>query len=479
MTLKDVQINLIVRSSQPSRGVLNMETVNMSANELDYVVIGVEVKSRELFSRLLLANEFLKRGVSVVIGQLPTAERLSALGGKAYIFGKCGQKAFADRYRELVDQGWRLGAIDEEGLLPNDLASFAELRFGDTSNRLLRDYFFFGEEQFNYFKREFPDTGSFFLSGNPRVDLWKARYHGYYDRASNLLRSQLGRFWIFPLNLAYYTNQRLRSKAIAGAMGAEYAQLASRSEYIFDEYCKLSTHLRSEHGIITRFRPHPADSFKEVVSLLSKHGVAHAGSLTHAGGEVSPWLLAAEGMIHNCCTTAVEAAMMGVNVVSYTPKETSLYIDDEVNDFGVRAPSVLDATGVVIGSGAKLEYPLVNKRLKSWKRLYVPPRQTSSELICERIIRRTQIGSRSLRFRKLWRDEAIHRGKYIKAVLSSLMGSRERIVLHRKFENTSTSEIRAKLHFLQSKTGTPLADVERVGPNLFAIHPRENAKQGN
>jgi hypothetical protein len=62
-------------------------------------------------------------------------------------------------------------------------------------------------------------------------------------------------------------------------------------------------------------RPHPSesqDTWREVAAGLSNVRVIHEGN-------VVPWLLAAHMVLHNGCTTAIEAYMLGVPAIAYQP----------------------------------------------------------------------------------------------------------------------------------------------------------------
>ena len=117
-------------------------------NSLQACFIRVEVKKREFVSRIDLAIEMVKRGVPVVIGSCYNSEEILELGiDKGYLFGKCAQTVTLDFFKPLLEHGWTFGALDEEGLLPDNLEFFAAERFSSISADTYKDVFFFGDEQ--------------------------------------------------------------------------------------------------------------------------------------------------------------------------------------------------------------------------------------------------------------------------------------------------------------------------------------------
>ena len=106
--------------------------------------IRVEVKKRELISRIDLAIEVARRGIPVVLGECFNPNNLLKLGSsKSYFFGKCAQPSTLEHFKTLFENGWTFGALDEEGLLPDSLNSFAEQRFSLESAGIYKDVFFF------------------------------------------------------------------------------------------------------------------------------------------------------------------------------------------------------------------------------------------------------------------------------------------------------------------------------------------------
>ena len=78
-------------------------------------------------------------------------------------------------------------------------------------------------------------------------------------------------------------------------------------------------------------RPHPTDDPKAIKGLIKKHGVK--SDLVHCinSYDVFPWISAARVLLHNCCTTSLEAGFCGTQVITYAPSNTSLLKEDDVN----------------------------------------------------------------------------------------------------------------------------------------------------
>jgi hypothetical protein len=111
-------------------------------------------------------------------------------------------------------------------------------------------------------------------------------------------------------------------KAAVG-MSREFAEgLRDHKEAIFDAFKKLIPLLDRaypDHAIIVR--PHPTENqqvYKDIANHCQRVKVTNEGN-------VVPWLMATDVVIHNGCTTGVEAYMMNVPAISYRAKINEKY----------------------------------------------------------------------------------------------------------------------------------------------------------
>jgi hypothetical protein len=93
-----------------------------------------------------------------------------------------------------------------------------------------------------------------------------------------------------------------------------------------------------DHRLV--IRPHPSEDHGAWRALAAGHGNI---TITNENA-VAPWLLAAEAVIHNGCTTGLEAYLLGRPVICYQPVTHPLY-DLELPN-GV-SDSVTDVQGLI------------------------------------------------------------------------------------------------------------------------------------
>ena len=68
-------------------------------------------------------------------------------------------------------------------------------------------------------------------------------------------------------------------------------------------------------------RPHPTENHAIWNALAARYDHLHVAN----DGNIIPWLMAAQALIANSCTTQVEAAVLGTPTVNYQPVKSELY----------------------------------------------------------------------------------------------------------------------------------------------------------
>ena len=177
----------------------------------------------------------------------------------------------------------------------------------------------------------FPDYDGtpIYCTGNPRVDLLRPELRAFYEQAVGEIRDRLGRFIL--LNSSFGTSnlatgnpterQKGTAKSVQDSKTWWQGQLAYRVE-LFEHYRdmtgKLATRFPDRTFVV---RPHPAESlatWRDYATKFPNLAIEHEGNVT-------PWLMACDLMIHNGCMTGIEGALLGTPVLAYQPIRSELY----------------------------------------------------------------------------------------------------------------------------------------------------------
>jgi surface carbohydrate biosynthesis protein len=299
---------------------------------LPTLIIPVENQVRELDPKLLLACVAARRGFTSILGPHREIDfRIASLPRGLYL-----NKSMTARNLKMFQIMRRLGipilTWDEEALvhLPPDI--YYSRRLSPVAIRFLSHLFAWGEDNAELWHRypHFPPNLPIHITGNPRNDLMRPELRSYYEEDVRSLRDRYGDFFLINTNFnhvnAFYPSQNLFQplnhtaeepkfgKAGIG-MPRDYALgLRDHKLSVFRSFQELIPKLSQafpELSII--IRPHPTEGHDVYLKIASGNPRIQVTN----EGNVVPWLLAAKALIHNGCTTGVEAFVVGTPAISY------------------------------------------------------------------------------------------------------------------------------------------------------------------
>jgi surface carbohydrate biosynthesis protein len=228
--------------------------------------------------------------------------------------------------------GHKIVAWDEEALVHPQAKTYYRKRVCPLGIRYASHLFAWGEDNALLWQ-QYPDLPAgipIHLTGNPRGDLLRSEMRGIYEADVKDLLSAYGDFILINTNFNHVNAFspelnlfRPDSKAgevpkfgrAAKGMSREYAEgLRDHKQTIFQSFQQLIPALEKafpKYTIVVR--PHPTEN-----QQIYRNIAAHCNRVRVTNeGNVVPWILASQAVIHNGCTTGVEAYVLGVAVVSY------------------------------------------------------------------------------------------------------------------------------------------------------------------
>lgn len=309
------------------------------------IILSLETKVRELPGKLLLASFLAEKGFRVLIANRRSLDLVRKY--KAFVFVE--RNSFALRegfFRQLKAFGVKIVCIDEEGVVWLTPEMYKKRIHGKT-NTYVDLYCTWGPTQ----TRAINEVNSSLRvaeTGNPRVDLLRQELLSIYKDKANQLRQLYGGYILFVSNLAsannYYSKdfgdstieyvlaERKRQGLVETETEARWyvGYLKNRVELfgrIVELLKLLSTTFPDKKVII---RPHPSENHETWVDLM--RGFDNVSVVFE--GELTPWILAAEAVFHNSCTTGLEAAIIGKKAIAYVPLVQEQYESSLPNDLG-------------------------------------------------------------------------------------------------------------------------------------------------
>lgn len=295
---------------------------------------------REFDPKLLLACIAAYRGFTATIGsRWEIDNRIASFPRSVYL-----SKSLTARGGKMLQIMRKIGhevvAWDEEALVHLPPETFFTRRISPTGIKHVSRLFAWGQDNADLW-RQYPSLSPetpIHITGNPRGDMLRPEMRNFYAKEIKELRKAYGDFILINTNFnhvnAFYPHQNLfmpvkrsgeepRFGKASRGMSREFAEgLRAHKQAVFDDFRKLIPSLSKAFPDRTLVvRPHPTENhgvYSKIAATCSRVQVTNEGS-------VVPWILAAKVLVHNGCTTGVEAYAMGVPAITYRKSVNDFY----------------------------------------------------------------------------------------------------------------------------------------------------------
>lgn len=295
---------------------------------LKWLLLPVETKHREFDAKLWQGCCAAERGYGVIIGDMEEVYEQYLALPRGVLLDKTIEPRKTKTLRRLHRAGYRLCVNDEEALLAYNYPDrYLDSRLNREVMGMTDLYFTWGERQAELIREAYPEYAErVHTVGNPRVDLLVSELRGLYSKDADDIRDRLGRYILLPSNFCdvLHINGpdfRLKQARSAGLVRDEadvrlHVERRAHRERVLAAFVGALEAMRErfpDHALVVR--PHPADDSSQWLRLVGHIDRCH---VLHEGTAI-PWLLGADAIFHNGCTTAVEAFLLGKQPISYHP----------------------------------------------------------------------------------------------------------------------------------------------------------------
>lgn len=294
------------------------------------IYLNVEISSRELDSKLLLATLGASRGHQVIVSDMSGIDRgiRKKLLAPGIFHTKCITpfEAKIKFHQELIDQGYIITSIDEEaGLDMSDYEEFSKTRYSEKTFEQSSAIFTWGNDDMNFLKKFYPKhQEKMHKTGSPRIDLSRSSLQDYWMAPKSLpkkpyllISSNMGKGnYIKPFHeiirenkkIGYYNRDQKLFRSDFGCASEDYLKI-----YNFIEAIKYLS--KNSNGFEIVFRPHPIENIESWKLYLD--GIPNVYVIRD--GSITPWINNSFALMHCGCTSAIEATVAGKPVVSFVP----------------------------------------------------------------------------------------------------------------------------------------------------------------
>ncbi len=285
------------------------------------LLIPVETLNREFDAKLLLSLIAVAAGFEPIIGsrqrmfdEMPRFPQSIYLS-KGLRVGNRAHVSLLDKLGHIV-----IG-LDEEALLRQSDDMLLLMLDDETFNRF-RLLYAWGESNAAVWRRFSGYHGTPILNvGNPRLDLLRPEFRPFFAEDVAQLKARYGPYVLFSTNFSLanhfmpgFVRMRFAARPSEEAVAFKQA-LVEHKVRLFEAFKELVPKLAQAIAPANLvIRPHPsenADSWKALATEPNIH-IVHEGP-------IAPWIMAATALLHNGCTSAVEAALIGTPAYAYRP----------------------------------------------------------------------------------------------------------------------------------------------------------------
>jgi surface carbohydrate biosynthesis protein len=315
------------------------------------LIIPVENQVRELDPKLLLACIAARHGFSSFIGSRREIHFHITAFPRGIYLSKSTTAASDMMFRIMHSLGHEIVAWDEEALVHLPAQIYYTRRLSAKAMSYVSQFFAWGEDNADLWRKypHFPQGCKIQVTGNPRNDLLRSEVRPYYRKDVDQIISRFGDFILINTNFnhvnAFTPVQNLfqpvkdqhdtpqMGRAAKGMTRAYAEGLFQHKQSIFKHFQAMIPRLDQSFPAYTIVvRPHPTenqDIYHQIAAQCKRVKVTNEGN-------VVPWLMACKVLIHNGCTTGIEAYAMGIPAISYRAT-----VDDRYDQGFYRLPNLV------------------------------------------------------------------------------------------------------------------------------------------
>jgi len=311
------------------------------------LIFPVEIFNREFDAKVLLACFAAERGFSVIIGAKRDINlNLASFPPSIYLPINLHNRNHVTTYL-LENLGHTLAGVDEEAIVYCSPEVYVKEKLGTKVFPQPKLFLAWGSENARIWKSQHNYNGMpVYTTGNPRTDLLRPELQPYWTQQVKEIQENYGKIILINTNFGklnhFRPNKGDEKKALDGAtrspgtIDKNELGMAKHRFSLFQYFQEMVGEVGKAfptHTVL--IRPHPSESHE-----TWKHAAKGCSNVhVHFEGHVTPWLLAADAIIHNSCTTGLEGYLLNRPVFSFQPIISDVFDKKLPNSLSQQATS--------------------------------------------------------------------------------------------------------------------------------------------
>ena len=295
----------------------------MSQKPKNFILL-VELVERELPATVLVGAEIASRGHNVWLIEKGRFRKSPASFPPSIVLEKGLSKGCLPRFRSIRGAGHVLAVMCQEGFIYRSGEDYIQRRVHGETIETIDYLFLWGERQKQDLEQFLGKVRGYYVTGNPRIDLLHSRFRKTWQPEADAIREKHGNFVLFTSRFSAVNHFRRSLDETLDRRKEQYTEAAEETvgeryeirKRLFADYMqmieKIARRLPELKFVV---RPHPnenAEVWKERFAGFGNVEICDEGA-------AMPWLSAARCVVHNACTTGVEAYLLDRPVIEYHP----------------------------------------------------------------------------------------------------------------------------------------------------------------
>ena len=295
------------------------------------LTLPLEVYKREFFLNLYLALLASNKGFQVIIGE--QNDKIFKIAQNGIFLHKDHANWSEDIFKRAKKRNMKTAALDAEGLIYESDEVYINNRASKWILENIDVIFLWGKTQRKLLSQVTKGTNNYCFTGSPKFDL--CNLYAKLNKIDNKRKATkvLINTRFASTNIQHHQAEKDNLIVLVVLKNQKdfdkYALFIKSEELIYSEFEKLIKLLNNHGGFQITIRPHPVEDFefyKELAMSLKNVTVDNTTLIYNQ-------FLENDCIIHDGCTTAVEAACLGKPVFGLRPDDLEHAYSDYANNY--------------------------------------------------------------------------------------------------------------------------------------------------
>ena len=293
--------------------------INFKMNRKKLLTLPLEILQRDLYLNLYMALVFLSKDYQVIIGEQNDPVFKKTRNG--IYFHKDHANWSEALYKDAKNRKMKTAAFDIEGFIYGNSNIYIHNRACKWILENIDAVFLWGDKQKDLVSRVTKGNNNFYIVGSPKFDvcnLAKDLSQGNDKRKVSkiLINTRFVLINVLDASAAFQNAKNLGVLKTKKDL-EKYHQTVQEDQIIFKEFLELIKLLSKIDGVTITIRPHPAEYDKVYRDFSLLFDNVSVDKVTNLIDQI----IDHDCIIHEGCTTAVEAAAVGKPVFGLRPEE--------------------------------------------------------------------------------------------------------------------------------------------------------------